>query len=79
MNGIEEKVCEVFSKFTGLDKKLISKETNIRDSGIDSLAFVAMIASIEKEFNIQIDDDNLDYSIYEKLEDIIKILDINSK
>ncbi len=40
--------------------------------GLDSLCFLKLLSTIEKELNIKIDDDYWDYFMFKTLEDIIE-------
>ncbi|MEK3864593.1 acyl carrier protein [Paenibacillus sp. FSL H7-0716] len=51
---ITKKLCEVFNRTVE-----VGSETDLRDEGLDSLKMIALIVSIEVEFDIQIDDDDL--------------------
>ena len=52
----------------------LTPEDNIEELGIDSISYIDVIAALEEEFNIVIDDDRLFFPKGEKLSHIIKMI-----
>ena len=74
MSGNEEKVKEIIEKELGVEREKLTDDANfIEDLGADSLDIVELVMEFEKEFNIDIPDEDA-----EKLRtvgDAIKYLD----
>lgn len=52
----------------------LTPEDNIEQIGIDSISYIDVIAGLEEEFNIQIEDSRLFFPKGEKLSYIIKMI-----
>lgn len=56
-----EKIREIISEQLGIDKEEITQETSIYDDlGADSLDLVELIMALEQEFDLEIDDDDVE-------------------
>ena len=67
-----EKVKEVLVEAINVDEDMITMEANLKDDlGIDSLAAVELSLELETEFDVQIEDEEL-----EKLVTVQDIIDI---
>jgi len=54
---MDKKLLKILSKYSITDKKKITKDlTLIGDLGLDSMDFVDLIADLEKEFDIKVND-----------------------
>jgi len=62
-----------------LDQLLDGKDITINDEltniGINSLLFIKTIVAMEKEFDIEFQDEDLDVSKYRTVDDIVKYID----
>ena len=67
---IEEKIIERAKQPTGSD---IKSEESLKESGIDSLALVTLIVSIEDEFKITFSDDDLNPERLRHLSDLVNL------
>ena len=66
MNKINIKVKQIIIDRLGVDDDMVKPDANFYDDlGVDSLDFCELIVSIEKEFNIIIEDD-----LYPKLRSV---------
>ena len=56
-----EKVCEIIAKRLKIDKNSISLESHIiEDLGADSLDMVEMVMAFEEEYDLEVDDDDVE-------------------
>lgn len=54
---MREKIIDILSEFTMIDKEKITSESNlVTDLGLDSLCVISVIVEFEEEFNINIPD-----------------------
>jgi acyl carrier protein len=59
MSGNEEKVKEIIEKELGVEREKLTDDANfIEDLGADSLDIVELVMEFEKEFNIDIPDED---------------------
>lgn len=56
----------------------IDHDTKISDIAIDSLTFIKLIIKFETEFDIEIDDDNLDFTQYKTVGALFNLVNSNS-
>lgn len=55
-----EKVIDILSGFTMLDKEKITKDSSlVNDLGLNSLDVINVVVAFEEEFNIEIPDSNI--------------------
>ena len=74
MNNLE-KLSTIMADQLGIEDSVISEDTTLEDLGADSLALVELVMSVEEEFDIQIDDEDM-----EKFKTVGDVLDyIESK
>ncbi len=55
-----DKLKRILSEQLGIDEETITPETTIEDLGADSLDLVEAVMNIEEEFNIDIDDNEIE-------------------
>ena len=56
-----EKIKEIISQQLNIDESLITADTVLRDDlGVDSLELYEVLSSIEDEFDIEIDEDDVE-------------------
>jgi acyl carrier protein len=59
MSGNEDKVKEIIEKELGVEREKLTDDANfIEDLGADSLDIVELVMEFEKEFNIDIPDED---------------------
>ena len=71
MNKIEQAYL-IIKKYSTTGEQ-INNDTILANLAIDSLAFVSLMVELEKLFQVELSDDSLDFSVYDKVEDIIKV------
>lgn len=54
-----EKIKEIVSDFSKIDKEKITEDTNIADLGVDSLTMLKIIMELEHVFNIHFEDEEI--------------------
>lgn len=64
-------VIEIISKYTEVSKENINTDTQISVLSIDSLKFVSLIVELEEYYEKEMEDESLDFSIYETVGDIL--------
>ena len=70
-----EKLATIIADQLGVDESNINEDTTLEDLGADSLALVELVMSVEEEFEIQIEDEDM-----EKFKSVGDVLDyIESK
>jgi len=70
-----EKLATIISDQLSINDVTITEDTTLEDLGADSLALVELVMSVEEEFNIQIEDEDM-----EKFKTVGDVLDyIESK
>ena len=69
-----EKIIEVVSEFSKVDKERISEDTNIAELGVDSLTMIKIIMELEHVFGVSFDDEEIVESrtAYDLYENILK-------
>lgn len=53
----------------------IGLDSPLNDIGINSISFIKIVVAIESEFNIEFEDEYLEYSKWNTLNDIISYID----
>lgn len=70
-----EKLATIIADQLNVDESTITEDTTLEDLGADSLALVELVMSVEEEFEIQIEDEDM-----EKFKSVGDVLDyIESK
>ena len=58
MNELRRSICEIISKELNIAPALLEKNVNLREIGsVDSINLVRVIARIEDQFDVELDDD----------------------
>ncbi len=65
-----EKLTTIIADQLGIDEANITEDTTLEDLGADSLALVELVMSVEEEFEIQIEDEDM-----EKFKSVGDVLD----
>lgn len=74
--GLKTSFQKVLKDALGMD--VIGKfgyETDLRETGVNSLTFIKAIVAIENEFEFEFLDDELDMSQYENFQDLIDFIE----
>lgn len=71
---IENKVKELVADYTNMESDKIRPEFNLEELGLDSLDRVEIVLELEEEFDIQVDEDEI-----EKIETVKGIIDYIEK
>jgi len=76
-NQIFEKVKTILNNQLSdrLDGKEISINDQLMDLDINSLAFIKIVVALEDEFDVEFQDEDLDISKFETVEDIVKYIE----
>lgn len=69
-NEISEKIVQIAIETIGV---ALNENESLKESGLDSLALVTLVASIEDEFGFQFDDDDLQPDNLQMLSDVVRI------
>lgn len=70
-----EKLATIIADQLNVEESTITEDTTLEDLGADSLALVELVMSVEEEFEIQIEDEDM-----EKFKSVGDVLDyIESK
>ena len=54
-----EKIREIVSEFSKVEKEKISDDTNIADLGVDSLTMIIIIIELEHIFKVRFEDEEI--------------------
>lgn len=54
-----EKIREIVSEFSKVEKEKISDDTNIADLGVDSLTMIKIIIELEHIFKVRFEDEEI--------------------
>ena len=68
--SIAQKITQMAFEITGAE---LNDEEELKESGLDSLSLVAVIAAMEEEFGISFSDDDLDPENLNTLADLVRI------
>ncbi len=55
-----EKLTTIIADQLGIDESIVGEDTTLEDLGADSLALVELVMSVEEEFDIQIEDEQME-------------------
>ena len=76
MSNYFDKVQEIIINVLNVDRKMVTRESTLKhDLGVDSMDSIDIIMALEKEFNIDIDENHLDQFI--KVEDFVSYIQSN--
>ncbi|MCR2023743.1 acyl carrier protein [Blautia pseudococcoides] len=68
-NIIEKKFYELISEELKVEN--ISKETELESLGLDSITYIKLIVAMEKTFEIEFDDDDLNMYNFKTVSDLL--------
>lgn len=70
-----KKITDIVEKELDGVEVIISADENLKSLGINSLNFIKLIIAIEDEFDIEFEDENLDYNQYSSLRQLAEYVD----
>ena len=70
-----EKIRSLLSEQLGFDEEMITESTSFEDLGADSLDLVELMMSLEEEFSISADEEELTY--IKTVGDVVKLIEAN--
>jgi acyl carrier protein len=74
--NIEAKVREILgAKCESKNADEIGLDENLQDLGINSISFIKLVLALEKEFGIEIDDENLIFEVFQTLRSVINFVE----
>ena len=71
-DGVKE---TILGQIEGLDGTEISADSQLKDFNVNSISFIKIVVALEAKFDIQFEDDDLDASKFETVEDIVKYVE----
>lgn len=77
MEVIEKKVIQVLennSKLKNIDVKNLD-EITFNDLGVNSLNFIKIIVELEDAFDIEFDDNQINYGLLNNIRDLVKMIE----
>lgn len=76
MGSIEEKVVEILKDNCNVKDIEVKKlrEISFNDLGINSLNFIKIIVELEDAFDIEFDDEQINYGLLNNLRDLIDLI-----
>lgn len=78
MDSINEKIFDKVKSMLmnlGIDEQEIEADTRLDDLGIDSLDIVDLFSTISGEFDIEISEDDFDFSNFKNVGDIVRYIE----
>lgn len=76
MKSIEEKLLEILknnSKVENLEARDLN-EITFNEMGVNSLNFIKIIVELEEAFNIEFDDEQINYGLLNNIHDLIVLI-----
>ena len=70
-----EKIRSLLSEQLGFDEEMITESTSFEDLGADSLDLVELMMSLEEEFSISADEEEL--TDIKTVGDVVKLIEAN--
>lgn len=71
---MREQILECIKKNVNAENE-ITEDTPIVDLNIDSIKMIYLLIEVEKQFEIEIDDSNLNYKNYTCIKDLIDMIE----
>lgn len=75
MNSTFEKIMEVTKRILEVDEIEVLKSDSLAELGLNSITFVKIVVEIEKELDIEFDDDYLDFEKYSTVNEFCRYVD----
>lgn len=67
---MKEKIIEIIRNACALEEKEITPQTEFSDLSLDSLSFIEVIVNIEREYEIEFNDEKLNIYDWKTVEDL---------
>lgn len=71
---MDEKTIDIIKRYSGRDTE-ISTVTDFSELQIDSLAFVSMITELEELYCTTLEDEELDFTLYDTIGDLLTLFE----
>ena len=71
---MKERIIELIRECCAITEDNITEETKIKEISLDSLSFVQLAINLGNEFNFEFDDEDLNIYKFEKVSDIIELI-----
>lgn len=70
---IENKIIEIVVKYCELENvaEILTQTGDLAELGINSISFIKIVVDLETEFDFEFEDEALDYSKFQKLDQLI--------
>lgn len=75
---MDKRVIDIIKRYSSRDTE-ISPVTNFSELQIDSLAFVSMITELEELYCTTFEDEELDFTLYDTIGDLLTLFEQKSK
>ncbi|MBE6049558.1 MAG: acyl carrier protein [Clostridium sp.] len=73
---MKEKVIKIIKETLGIgEEREITGETDISSLGVNSLNFLRIIVEIEEAFDIEFDDNELNFDYFNTIDSVIKLIE----
>lgn len=75
---MDEKAIEIIKRYSSRITK-INMDTDFSEIQVDSLAFVSMITELEELYCTTLEDEELDFTLYDTIDDLLALFKRKSK
>lgn len=75
---MDEKAIEIIKRYSSRITK-INMDTDFSEIQVDSLAFVSMITELEELYCTTLEDEELDFTLYDTIDDLLTLFKRKSK
>lgn len=72
---VEEKLKEILVSELELEEVTLNLNDKFEHLGVNSAVFIKFVVKLEDAFDIEFDDDNLDYDNFQTIADIIRYIE----
>lgn len=72
---IEERFVHKLMEIFQLEEEPVIREVPLSSLGINSIYYIQMVVSMENEFNIEFDDEYLDFTVFQTFPEIINYIE----
>jgi len=77
MNDTQKKVIEILRRNLTLDETNDAEllESDFQAMGVNSLNFIKIVVAMEEAFDLEFDDDDLNYNAFRNVNDIVALME----
>ena len=77
MNNIETKIRAIIEENAEMQKDFshITSDIDLKNIGINSITFIKIVVSIETEFGIEFEDEDLDYNKFPNIKSLVNYVE----